>query len=365
MGNESKTGGGGFLISVVLILVLFATFLLPDLGQEFSFSIPRFPYLGMGNIKSAIATPLLRLSFTYIGANEYIGSAIQGQGSSVLENDILTLLVLGVAGEGHISPYLTDSILVMRLDLSRGKAVAVSLPRDLLVQIPGSKNYTKINALYRIGLDHNEPDAPNFIKNKVEDIVGFSLARIIILDLASFEQVVDALGGVTIYIEKDISDTRFPTKEGGYTTFRVEQGWQHLDGETAARYIRTRHTPKGDIERIGRQQQMAYAIRNKISGLHPLFDLKTIFNVLESFRGGLKTSLTPEEITYLWTRQRDFLEEDLVFRSIDAFEKDSLLVSSSQTLGGERASVLIPRTGVENYEEIHEFIQNLIATGNQ
>ncbi len=361
MDDQPQKSGGGFLISVVLILVLFTIFLLPDLGQEFSFPVPRLPDLGTGNIKSAIATPLLQLSFTYIGANEYIGSTnVRDQASSVLENDVLTLLVLGVAGEGHISPYLTDSILVMRLDLSQGKAVAISLPRDLLVQIPESKSYTKINALYRIGLDHNGSGAASFIKDKAEDIVGFSLTRIIILDLASFEQVVDALGGVTIYVEEDINDTRFPTPEGAYTTFRVEQGWQHLDGKTASQYIRTRHTPKGDIERIGRQQRMAHAIRNKISGLHPLFDLKTIFSVLESFKGGLKTNLTPEEITYLWTRQRDFSEKDLVFRSIDAFEKDSLLVSSSEILGGERASVLIPRAGVENYTEIQAFINELI-----
>lgn len=362
METKPHSGGGGFFVTVFFLGILFAVFLLPDVANEFSLSLHSLPPLTFSKIKSIIAVPLLELSFSYIGANEYIGS-IQGSSEEkpLPYDNGFNVLLLGIAGEGHISPLLTDSILVARLDLSKKRAVAVSLPRDLLVKTPGSLSFTKINTLYQSGV-RSEPETPTrIIQEKIENITGLTISRTVILDLVSFSRVVEALGGVTIYVEEDIDDTRFPTPEGGYTTFSIEKGWQHLDGETASKYIRTRHTPKGDIARVARQQQVAYAIKNKISGLHPLFDLKTLFDVLGSLKGRLKTDLSPGEITYLWRNQRDFEEKHVVFRAIDAFEKDSLLTSASASLGGENASVLVPRAGIENYEEIQEFIKNLIG----
>lgn len=361
MARHDKKNGEGFFISMFLIIVLISIFLLPDIGQEFSLPALKFPGIEANNIKSAIAAPLIDLSFKYIGANEYVANSSQKtSGLFIIDDDIVSILILGIAGEGHVSPHLTDSILVVRLDLDAKKVTAVSLPRDLLVKIPGGNTYTKINSLYLMGLTSNTSEPTQLIEKKVEEIVGFPISRYVVLDLASLEQVVDTLGGISLYVPGAINDTNFPTPDGGYTVFAVERGWQHFDGKTLTKYIRTRHTPKGDIERIGRQQRAAIALKEKISGLHPIFNLKTIFDILNSLKGHLKTDLAPEEITYLWSNQRNFSESDVVFHAIDAFEKDSLLISKSETLGGEKASVLIPRVGVENYEEIREFVQNLI-----
>ncbi len=364
MDAESRSGRG-FWISVFLLVVLFSVILFPDINQEFSLSLPALTGVpGMQSLKAAVTEPLLRFSFLYVGANEYVGSNPDPQ-EITLDKEEFTVLLLGMVGEGHLSPFLTDSIVVIRFDLENRRVVAVSLPRDLLVKSPESRSYTKINTLYQTGLSLYPEDPPRLIRKKIEEIAAVSISRTVILDLASFTRVVDALGGITVYIEEDIDDTRFPTPEGGYTIFRIDKGWKQLDGATASQYIRTRHTPKGDIARIARQQKVAYAIQNKVSGLHPLFDLKTIFDVLTSLRGHIKTDFTPEEIAYFWHSQRDLEKENVMFRSIDAFEKDSLLVPTSLILGGEEASVLVPREGIEKYKEIQKFIHDILVVNTQ
>ena len=363
---QQGRNGGGFFINIILLIILIAVFVLSD-TDRFPSRLPTLPLprIHIANLKSAIATSIINISFSYIGANEYIkGTSQETSEDPIFNNEVLTILVLGMTGEGYISPTLTDSILAARLNLDEKRGVAISLPRDLLVKIPDSDRTTRINALYQLGLEEKSDDPTKLVKTKVEEITGFAIQRTLVIDLASLEQLVDALGGISVYIEKTIDDTRFPTPEGGYTIFRIEQGWQHLDGQTAANYVRTRHTSRGDIDRIARQQQVAAALREKISGLHPLFDFKTILDVLNSLKGHLKTDISPDEIKYLWFHQRDFSERDVTFRSIDAFEKNSFLISKTQILGGERASVLVPRTGADNYNEIKDFIKSLIKENN-
>ncbi len=85
------------------------------------------------------------------------------------------------------------------------------------------------------------------------------------LNFRGFVSLVDQIGGIDLYVEETIDDPYYPDNNNGYDPFHLEAGQQHLDGETALKYARTRHSQNGDFDRARRQQQVIMAILEKIT----------------------------------------------------------------------------------------------------
>lgn len=191
----------------------------------------------------------------------------------------VTFLVLGVdqvAGRtsGEQGSMLTDSIMLATLDMSRFRLTQLSLPRDLWLQ-----DYrTKINALYFYGSQRTPENPTLFPQVVVQEITGVPTQHVVIINLETVAQIIDALGGVDIEIERSFVDEEFPRSGVDVATVhdpqllfeRVEfiQGVEHMDGARALIFIRSRHSKDlvegTDEARILRQQKVLQAMMAKL-----------------------------------------------------------------------------------------------------
>jgi anionic cell wall polymer biosynthesis LytR-Cps2A-Psr (LCP) family protein len=84
------------------------------------------------------------------------------------------------------------------------------------------------------------------------------------LDFDGFRAMVDAVGGIDVVVEEGIVDDVYPTEDYGTTRIEIPAGLQHMDGETALRYVRSRHG-SSDFDRAARQQQVVIALARRLS----------------------------------------------------------------------------------------------------
>lgn len=279
------------------------------------------------------------------------------------EKDQINFLFLGIGGEEHVSGYyLTDTIIIVSFKPSTKKAAVISIPRDLLIRSPNKGYFTRINALYAMdsfGKGFPGPMGIELIREKIKDIVGLAPDYYLVLDLAAVAKIVDTLNGVYVRREEDLVDNRFPDDNYGYETYKINEGWRYLNGEEAVRYIRTRHTSGGDFDRMKRQQEVARAIKKKADGLKSVSGLPKLFSIYKTLSDHLATNLEFAQISRLMELVGGVKDEDIIFDRITA-QQDGLLIYDSVELDGKSASILKPRAGLENYEEIKAKIKNVI-----
>lgn len=270
---------------------------------------------------------------------------------SALDNkEWINFLFLGVPGQSNNAPFLTDTIIVGSYNQKTKKGFLVSIPRDLVVKDPGSNSYRKINSIYQqYGLEETQKTLKN--------ITDLSFDYSVVLDLDAVKEIIDQVGGIDVFVEKDIYDPAFPGPNNSYQLFTLKKGWQHLDGKTALKFIRTRHDPGGDFSRMQRQQKVLAALKDKISSLHPVWDFNIVLDILRTISSHLETNLSLTHIKSLWTTIKDIDLENINFKVLDG--STGLIVSDSMMFGNERAYILKPTAGLENYQEIKSFITSL------
>ncbi len=196
----------------------------------------------------------------------------------------ITFLLLGVDQRpDDPSPPRTDNIIVLTVEPQSGKVGMVSVPRDMFVSIPGFDYSAKITTAYPIGESSKYPGGGGALAKKtVSELLGYPIDYYVKIDFDGFVKIVDLIGGIDVDVPKTIHDEEYPTIDYGFQTFHIEAGPQHLDGETALKYVRTRHADD-DFERAKRQQQVLLAVKDKLvqnklmTTLH-LLDLVRLMN---------------------------------------------------------------------------------------
>lgn len=261
----------------------------------------------------------------------------------------INILLLGRAGEHYPGRNLTDTIMLASIDTKTHKVALLSFPRDLYAPIGQSEQYTKINAIYQIGLDTKE--GIGLLRETIENISGIPIHYSVILDFDGFEKAIDALGGISVDVPRNLYDTRYPGKNYSYETFEIHQGWQKLDGATALKYVRERHDdPEGDFGRAKRQQQVMQATRDKVFSTGTFLNILTLSRLLDALGESVKTDLTPEEMEGFLLLIRTLDTKNITTSVIDAWKPESLLRVSHIPTPSGNAFVLVPRTG--NWKEI-------------
>ena len=157
----------------------------------------------------------------------------------------------------------SDVIMLVHTDPRLEKAIVLSFPRDLWVNIPG-RGENKINAAFEGGLQHG---GAQMVARTVEQLAGLKINHVLYVDLAGFQGIVDTLHGVTICIPANLADPSTGRVQDPLTGLDVAPGCQHLNGYQALAYVRTRHLPCDfipDFSRIGRQQQFLRAVLNRL-----------------------------------------------------------------------------------------------------
>ncbi len=272
------------------------------------------------------------------------------------------LLILGKAGEASYGGELTDSLSLMHVDGYNKKVTLINIPRDLWVNV-NNKNYSsKINALYLIE-NSNPKKAKTFelIKTKVTEITGLDVDNVIVFDLQGFQEIVDAIGGINIYLENDFVDPQMRDPDNRNQIFVIKAGWRYLDGKTTGWFIRSRYAPDGDFTRIKHQQLIFSAIKNKIGGLLNLWDVPKIFKLYQALQKHMVTDLSFDDLIKLAKFSQNLKEENTQYLVLSNRAPDNLLISSSFPSTGPdgnyvNAYTLIPQLGFEKYADIQKYI---------
>lgn len=269
---------------------------------------------------------------------------------------------------------LTDTIQVVRIRQDDKKVAMVSLPRDLQVTVPGD-GIQKINAVFGQGYtaekqkDKKVEAGANLAAKTVEKVSGVPIHYYITADFAGLKDVVNALGGVTLDVEKSFSDSEYPkdyfTKDGqyvktdGFDPFSVKAGTQTMDGITALKFARSRHGNNGegsDFARAARQQKVILAIKEKSMTLGFLANPVKITELIDSLGGHIKTNMGLSEIKDMVNYMGGVGQSNIITKVISNDPKENLLVSVDE--GGY---YLKPKAG--NFSEVQKFFKNVFDEG--
>lgn len=180
---------------------------------------------------------------------------------------------------------LSDTMLLLRFDPVTQKLAVLSIPRDTRTEVEGLGT-TKINAA-------NAQGGPALSAKATSDLLnGIPIDRYIRINVQGVEKLVDALGGVTVYVPKDMKYQ----DDSQHLYINLKAGKHHLDGDQALQLLRFRYDEYGDIGRIQRQQMLMRALMEQALNPATLARMPQIMSVIQTH---LDTNLTVEEIMAL------------------------------------------------------------------
>jgi LCP family protein required for cell wall assembly len=148
----------------------------------------------------------------------------------------------------------SDSMLVVSFDPVTKKIHLFSVLRDTQVDIPGFKA-NRVNAAITLG-------GPELAMKTIGNLMGLNIQYYVYVDFQGFIKLVDTIGGVDFYVEKDMKYT--DAADGHVYDINLKKGQQHLDGDKALQYVRFRHDRLSDFTRTERQRDFLKAIASKL-----------------------------------------------------------------------------------------------------
>ncbi|MDP3993375.1 MAG: LCP family protein [Candidatus Doudnabacteria bacterium] len=277
------------------------------------------------------------------------------------EDGQIRILLMGIGGQGHDGATLTDTMILATIKLPQEKdeevkVGTISIPRDLVVNIPGGYNYRRINTAYANGEAGGKKEGPQLAIQTVEAMLGVKIPYYGVLDFQGFQKIIDDIGGIEVNVEQGFTDSQFPDEKQGYlapVTFQA--GPEKMDGERALQFVRSRHGTNNegsDFARAKRQQKVLKSVKDKVTNLKVLTNLGTLNNLLEDLSDHVRTNLAPYELLRVYN-----LTEDIPNENISSLAIDGGLVCD-QIEEGTSAYVLIPCDGLGRYSGIRGLVHN-------
>lgn len=297
----------------------------------------------------------------------------------------LTLMYLGYGGTGHSGAYLTDTILVLSIDPKTKTISEFNVPRDLYVPVQleqgNQPTWAKINSVFATIMDWSEPNqnsldpkyrwtdsktqlesAANLTADTVEQVLGIPIDAWVTMDFNGFRSLINALGGVDVCVERPFTDNQYPANDddqvdASVITIHFDAGCQHMDGETAIRFARSRHSQDplegGDFARSRRQMQVIDALRQKVTANNLFFKFLDILGALDN---NIHTSLTFDQakslLGYIQSSEGKQLQQDLKFDP--EIISTNLVTDSTDPQFGY---ILQPLAGQGNFKDIQQWVQ--------
>ena len=197
------------------------------------------------------------------------------------------ILLLGVdsngAGADLWEGTRSDTIMVVNVDPRTRTMKAISIPRDSKVFLPDNKGVSKINSAHAIG-------GVNLVKKTLKETFGIKIDHYIIVHDDAVEHIVDALGGVPIYVEKPMKYHDW----AGHLHIDLNKGNNILNGKQAVGYLRYRKDGLGDIGRTQRQQWFMRSFFEKMKSLETLTKIPEVLNICKTY---IKTDMSIYELS--------------------------------------------------------------------
>jgi anionic cell wall polymer biosynthesis LytR-Cps2A-Psr (LCP) family protein len=283
---------------------------------------------------------------TFSGSSSVVSYIFSGNNLKSANNRV-NILLLGIAGGTHDGRDLTDTIMIASYNLKTNQVYLFSIPRDLW--LPSQKS--KANAVYETGLAQN--NGLGLAKIIFGNVLGIPIHYALRVDFRGFVEAVDALGGIDIMVDKTFDDYNYPiegkendlcgyeekeidvseeqSKQLGlevgkqkvfmapdgniasnsaqedlgakYFTCRYEhitftKGKTHLDGQTALKFVRSRHGTNGegsDFARSKRQQKIIEGLRDKILSIETLANPQKIADLIKALGKSMDTDISVKD----------------------------------------------------------------------
>ena len=230
----------------------------------------------------------------------------------------ITVLLLGLDRRpGETFPSRADAIIIARIEPERRRVALLSLPRDLVVPIPGW-GWSRINAAMVYGeLDPALGGGIALTRRTVSEFLSVPIDYTVIVDFTGFISAIDAIGGVTIDVPVELYDPLYPTMDYRYTVAHFLPGVQHMDGARALMYARIRHMDS-DWERMKRQQTVIIAALNQVREHNALGKVESIAALTGALRGFVITDIPETQLLGLAWAFRDFMPDQVERYALDA-----------------------------------------------
>ena len=212
------------------------------------------------------------------------------------------------SGGGH----LADTILLIHVPADQKSATILSFPRDLKVKIPGKSGFHKINSAYA-GIRKPKINGANLMIETIKAHTGLPVHYYVEINFASFQRIVDAVGGVRLCPKVAYKD-----KQSGLILKKA--GCQEFDGRLALGYVRMRKSdPRGDFGRIERQQEFMRVLLQKVKSIGFFTNPARLINTFNAVKAGVKTDykgLSEGELRGIANKLAGFKQSNVDFRVV-------------------------------------------------
>lgn len=230
----------------------------------------------------------------------------------------------------------SDAIVVVHLDPRRQRVALLSLPRDLVVSIPGY-GQDRINAVTVYGDLYPELGGGlELARETVSQLLDLPIQHVVRADFAAFTTAVDAIGGVDLLVEQELYDPQYPTMDYGYTEVYFPAGPQHMDGETALTFSRLRHSDS-NYARNRRQQQVLQAIMARVSDQNVLGQVQMLADLSSALRDDIQTDLSLDQMLGIAWSFRNVSSE-----TVERYALDETMVQEGVVAGDPYATFALP-----------------------
>ena len=228
----------------------------------------------------------------------------------------INILVLGTDKRTELGAEAarSDTLIIASIDPQWKTAGILSVPRDLQVSIPGY-GLQKINAAYFFGELNKIPGGgPVLALSTVRQFFKVPIQYYVSINFEGFVKVIDTVGGIDLYVPEAIDDPEYPGPYNSIMHIHFNQGCQHMDGEQALQYARTRHADS-DFGRSRRQQQVIKAVREKVTELNML---PRYGDLLTQLGDAVETNIPPDQQLALVQLAGQIKSPDLYTAQIDS-----------------------------------------------
>lgn len=303
------------------------------------------------------------------------------------EKESFNIAILGIGGGSHDGPDLSDTIILANVNVKQNKVHMFSIPRDLWI----SDVQDKVNAVYAEA--KKKDNGIPAVEDIIQKITGQKVDYVVVLDFEGFTKLVDYLGGIDVDVTNTLDDYHYPLegKEEDscgksnedieafvatasaepdlweyfpcrYEHLHVEKGINHMEGQKALEFVRSRHgvgSEGSDFARSRRQQLVITALKDKAFSLGVILNPVKLIGVYNILQQNINTNIDPEKIDdfiKLANKLKDGKVQNYVIDEGNSISEYGLL--TNPPIGPEYRNkwVLIPRVGNGDFSEIQEYV---------
>ena len=248
----------------------------------------------------------------------------------------LTILIIGSdrrVGQPDLGAR-SDTLLLVRLDPTSGSISMLSVPRDLMVDIPGY-GQNKINAAYSLG-------GAGLSLEVMRDLLGVRINDFVDVNFDGFVQVINKLGGAYLMIDRGYYNNTAVT---GFASIDIPPGYQRLNGADALAWVRFRHDQNGDFTRIVRQQIFLREMKREVADSASLTSLPRFLSVMSILSHNITSDISSLGKLYRVVSLALQLDTTHIYQTH--------VTGSTPTIGGVSYVVATPQ---EIHDAVHQFL---------